>query len=87
MLFIPSFLSKTRRTFPCTGILPVLSPQNKSFIRSDTRSGTLYVTDVFAKPLGFQKLALKIVHGRTIFKPSSFSKRFKYSILAKIVFV
>ena len=39
---------KTRRTFLHTGVLPVLSPQNKPFIHSDTRSETLEVTDVLS---------------------------------------
>ena len=69
MLFIPSFLSKTRRTFPREGILPTFTPQNKSFSRSDTRSGTLHLTDVSAG-VSLTKLALKSAHGGALFIPA-----------------
>ena len=78
MLFIPSFLSKTRRTFPCTGILPVLSPKNKPFIRPGRMSGTLYVIDVFTKPLCFVKTRVEKCTRRCTFQTRTVNKQFSF---------
>ena len=55
--------------FPVRASCPLSLPKNKSFIRSDTRSGTLDVTDVSAG-VSLTKLALKSAHGGALFIPA-----------------